>query len=211
MFVGVGEVEPPAGGPAAAFCLWVRHLGEEARLLVPLAALPRDEDVRRMVGELGAAGVDVFVNQASPGQYLTGAEVIHMEAALLLDSPGAHAMRAAVDNARRQGALLSLQLGEQSIRRGASAVAYDLAGMRPDIVFASSAAAAELGGSLEGIASIPVIELESGGCSVYGRHLLSPAGEHDAEALAAAFCVAFVKGATPVEAAGRAVLVAAAR
>ncbi len=212
MFVGVGEVTPPAGGPAAAFCAWVRHLGDEARLLIPLDALPSDDDVRRLVGELGADGVDVFVSQGSPGQYLTGAQLIHLEAGLLLDSPGAHALRTAVDVARRRGALLSLQLADESIRRrGADAVAYELASIRPDIVFAARSVAAELGGSLEGIASIPVIELDSGGCSIYGRHLPAPAAEHDQDALAAAFCVAFIEGATPVEAAGRAVLVAAAR
>jgi hypothetical protein len=211
MFVGVGEVTPPAGGPAAAFCAWVRHLGEEARLLIPLAALPPDPDVRRMVGELGAEGVDVFVNKGSPGQYLTGAQLIHMDAALLLDSPGANPLRTAVDAARRQGALLSLLLGKATRDRGADAVAYELAGIRPDIVFATGSAAAELGGSLEGIASIPVIELDSGGCSVYGRRLPALQSEHDADALAAAFCVAFVEGATPVEAAGRAVLVASGR
>jgi hypothetical protein len=46
--------------------------------------------------------------------------------------------------------------------------------------------------------------------AVFGRRLVTPAGsELDAVALAAAFCVAYIEGAAPVEAAGRAVLVAA--
>jgi hypothetical protein len=77
------------------------------------------------------------------------------------------------------------------------------------MLFASERAASELGVPLEGIASVPVIRLESGGCSVYGRRLPAAAPDQDHAALAAAFCVAFIEGAAPVEAAGRAVLVAA--
>ena len=52
----------------------------------------------------------------------------------------------------------------------------------------------------------------SEGCAVFGRRLVSPAGsELDEVALEAAFCVTFIEGAAPVEAAGRAVLVAARR
>lgn len=210
MFVAIGEVVPPRGGPAAAFCAWVRQLGEEARLIVPSAALPADDDVRQMVRELGESGVDVFVTQGSPGQYLAGAQLIHIDAALLLASPGGKVVRSAIDAARRQGVLLSLDLGDLAAGGGGGpAAVYELAGIRPDILFASSAAAADLGVPLEGIASIPVIKLDSGGCSVHGRRLSMPTAEHSGDALAAAFCVAFVEGAAPVEAAGRAVLVAA--
>jgi sugar/nucleoside kinase (ribokinase family) len=55
-----------------------------------------------------------------------------------------------------------------------------------------------------------VLTLGAAGCAVYGRRVAAPpvdALDHDA--LMAAFCVAFVEGAAPVEAAGRAVLVAA--
>jgi hypothetical protein len=43
---------------------------------------------------------------------------------------------------------------------------------------------------------------------VHGRRLAGPAAGQDADALAATFCVALVEGEAPVEAAGRAVLVA---
>ena len=79
----------------------------------------------------------------------------------------------------------------------------------PGILFVTNEAASELGVPLDGIASVPVMRLESGGCSVHDRRPRSPAADLDGNALAAAFCVAFVEGATPVEAAGRAVLVAA--
>ena len=50
----------------------------------------------------------------------------------------------------------------------------------------------------------------SAGCAVHGHRLAAPAGSAlDEVALAAAFGVAYMEGAGPVEAAGRAVLVAA--
>jgi sugar/nucleoside kinase (ribokinase family) len=54
------------------------------------------------------------------------------------------------------------------------------------------------------------LTLGPAGCAVYGRRVAAPPVDRlDPDALMAAFCVAFVEGAAPVEAAGRAVLVAA--
>ena len=113
---------------------------------------------------------------------------------------------------RREGALIALVLDDAAWvrRRSGPQTAYELTAVRPDILFTSTPAALELGVPLEGLAGVPVVALEGGGCSVFGRRLSAPSAAHDfGAALAAAFCVAFVEGATPVEAAGRAVLVAA--
>lgn len=169
-------------GGEAGFCDWVTRLGGQATHAAP---------TRR-------------------GGW-SGATLIYLRADLLLESPRKAEFRSTVEAARRGGALVALELGEAEwIReRGGPQTAYELAAIGFDILFASREAAAELGVPLESIAGIPVIRLDSGGCSVHGRRLLAPGTEHDAHALAAAFCVAFVDGAAPVEAAGRAVLVAA--
>jgi hypothetical protein len=169
-----------AGGMGAAgFCEWVRRLGEPAELLGE--RLP--EDVR----------------------------LLHVEAEPLIASAGAAALRGVLEAARQKGALVAVDLGAVDWIRahGASRSAYQLATIQPDILFAAEEPAAELGAPLEGLALVPVLKLGSGGCSVYGRRLSAPAGValRD-DALAAAFCVAFLEGAAPVEAAGRAVLVA---
>jgi len=60
---------------------------------------------------------------------------------------------------------------------------------------------------------LPVLKLGAEGCRVGGRHIPAPeVQEVDAsgagDAMAAAFCVAYLDGATPVEAAEKAVVVA---
>ncbi|HEV2140303.1 MAG TPA: hypothetical protein VGT01_03850 [Candidatus Dormibacteraeota bacterium] len=169
-------------GEEAGFCDWVRRLGGEATPAAP---------TRR-------------------GGW-SGAELVYLHAVLMLELPRKDAFSTTVRAARRDCALLALVLGDEAWvrRRGGSRTAYELAAIRPDILFTSAPAAAERGVPLEGLAGVPVVELEGGGCSVFGRRLPAPSSAHDSEALAAAFCVAFVEGATPVEAAGRAVLVAA--
>ena len=170
-------------GEEATFCDWVRRLGGEATPAAP---------TRR-------------------GGW-AGAELLYLDAALLLESPRREAFNTTVQAARREGALIALVLDGAAWvrRRSGPQTAYELAAIRPDILFTSTPAAVELGVPLEGLAGVPVVALEGGGCSVFGGRLPAPSAAHDfGAALAAAFCVAFVEGATPVEAAGRAVLVAA--
>ena len=167
------------GAGAQGFCEWVRRLGEPADLLGE--RLP--DDLR----------------------------LLHFDARPLLESDGAAGLRGWLDAARRQGALVSVDLGPVDWIRahGSSRSAYQLATMQPDILFAGEEAAHELGAPLEGVASVPVLKLGEGACSVYGRRVVAPPGAAMRDdALAAAFCVAFAGGAAPVEAAGRAVLVA---
>ncbi|HEV1991793.1 MAG TPA: hypothetical protein VGR34_02880 [Candidatus Dormibacteraeota bacterium] len=174
-----------AAGPTAyPFCEWVDRLGEASRVL-------------------GAT---------EPGPSGEGVQPLHLEARALLAEPDAPALRTVLEAARHHGALISIDLGAPDWIRahGSSRIAYNLATIRPDVLFAGQASAAELAAPLEGIATVPVVTFGSHGCAVFGRRLVAPAGsELDEVALAAAFCVAFMEGAAPVEAAGRAVLVAA--
>lgn len=138
----------------------------------------------------------------------TELSLLHLEARALLGT----SLRKTLETARGQGALISIDLGSADwIRsRSGSKTAYQLATIRPDILFAGQDAAAELGAPLEGLATVPVVTMGSSGCAVYGRRVAAPPVDAlDQDAFMAAFCVAFVEGAAPVEAAGRAVLVAA--
>ncbi len=169
-------------GEETAFCEWVVRLGGEATLAAPT----------RHGGWSGAA-------------------LVYIQARRLLEGSRKDEFRSAVDRARRDGALLAVALGDAGWirKRGGPTAAYELATIRPDILFATEAASAELGVPLEGLASVPVTLLDSGGCTVHGRRALAAGAELDRDALTAAFCVAFFEGEAPVEAAGRAVLVAA--
>jgi hypothetical protein len=171
-----------AFGDEAGFCDWVGRLGGQATLAAP---------TRR-------------------GGW-SGAVLMYLRANLLLEPSRQAEFRATVEAARRQGAVLALELPDAAwIRARGPQVAYELAEIHPDVLFAGEEAAAELGVPLEGIAPVAVTRFAAGGCSVHGRRLLGPGGvQQDPDALAAAFCVALVEGEAPVEAAGRAVLVAA--
>ncbi len=169
-------------GEETAFCEWVVRLGGEATLAAPT----------RHGGWSGAA-------------------LVYIQARRLLEGSRKDEFRSAVDRARRDGALLAVALGDAGWirKRGGPTAAYELATIRPDILFATEASSSELGVPLEGLASVPVTMLDSGGCTVHGRRAFAAGAEQDRDALAAAFCVAFFEREAPVEAAGRAVLVAA--
>jgi ribokinase len=66
---------------------------------------------------------------------------------------------------------------------------------------------------MEDLAKIPVLKLGSDGCQVLGRRIAAPHVEEvdptgAGDAFAAAFCVSYLDGATPIEAAERAVVIA---
>jgi len=93
-------------------------------------------------------------------------------------------------------------------------MAYDLARLKPELLFGTAAEVATIGVPAEHLAQVPVIKLGAAGCSVFGRVIPAPAvqdvdGTGAGDAFAAAFCVAWLHGATPVEAAERAVVMAA--
>jgi hypothetical protein len=168
-------------GEEAGFCEWVGRLGRQATLAAP----------------------------TTRGGW-SGAVLIYLRANLLLEASRKAEFRGTVEAARRQGAVLALELGDEAwVQARGPQLAYELAEIHPDVLFAGEEAAGELAVPLEGIAPVAVTRLAGGGCSVHGRRLLGPAAKQDPDALAATFCVALVEGEAPVEAAGRAVLVAA--
>jgi hypothetical protein len=171
------------------------------------AALGEEAGFCSGVGRLGGQATLAAPNRRGGW---SGAALIYLRANLLLDPSRKADFRSTVEAARRQGAVIAMELGDVlSIRANGAQAAYELAEIHPDVLFADEAAAAELGVPLEGIASVPVTRLAAGGCSVHGRHLPGSSAEQDPDELAATFCVALVEGEAPVEAAGRAVLVAA--
>ncbi len=149
-------------------------------------------------------------------EWFEGVKLIHVPAYSLFEDPLAQATRAAIELVRRSGGMLAIDLssvvGLQEY--GPARMVRDLEELAPDLLFATRAEAEALGVPLEGLARIPIVKLGSSGCSVLGQLVPSPPVEEvDAtgagDALAAAFCSAYLRGATANEAAQHAVEVAA--
>lgn len=142
-------------------------------------------------------------------------QLIHVPAYSLFVNPLGTAARAAIGHIRAGGGMLSIDLSSVSGLQeyGAAKMAYDLARFQPELLFGTAAEAATIGVPLEQLAQVPVIKLGPAGCSVFGRAIPAPAVEYvdgtgAGDAFAAAFCAAWLHGATPIEAAERAVIVA---
>ncbi len=149
-------------------------------------------------------------------EWFEGVRLLHVPGYSLFTQPLASATRRAIELTRAGGGVISIDLSSPAgIREyGGARLAYDLALIRPELLFATESEAAELGAPLEGLAKVPVLKRGARGALVYGRAVAAPAiavvdGTGAGDAFAAAFCAAYVDGATPVEAAGRAVLVSA--
>jgi sugar/nucleoside kinase (ribokinase family) len=148
--------------------------------------------------------------------WFDGVKLIHVPAYSLFEDPLAEAARAAIAFVRRGGGLLAIDLSSAAgiHEYGAARMAHVLKDLAPDLLFATRAEAEALGIRLERLAAIPVVKLGASGCTVLGEFIPSPAvDEIDAtgagDALAAAFCSAYLRGANPIEAARHAVAVAA--
>src|SRR5258708_7805544 len=100
----------------------------------------------------GGAGVSRWVG--SPGRPATvaaptgrggwsGAVLIYLRASLLLEPTRKAEFRATVESARRQGAVVALELGDASwIRVRGPQAAFELAEIHPDVLFVDEATAA---------------------------------------------------------------------
>lgn len=148
--------------------------------------------------------------------WLEGVGLLHVSAYALFSEPLAGAARRAMELARGGGALLSVDLASAADIQafGPDRLADELGRVGPELLFATEPEAAVMPVSLDRLAKVPVVKLGARGCSVFGRRVPAPAlpvvdGTGAGDAFAAAFCVAYLEGATPLEAAGRAVLVAA--
>jgi sugar/nucleoside kinase (ribokinase family) len=175
---------------------------------------------------LGPDGRRTFARQQGAGRglrpedvqaaWLAGVRLLHVSAYALFGEPSASAVRRAAELAREEGALLSVDLGSAADVRafGAARLASTLTELRPELLFGTEPEMAELGAPAGSVGAVPVVKLGPRGCRVLGRRVPAPAvdavdGTGAGDAFAAAFCVAYLDGATPLEAAGRAVLVAA--
>ena len=140
------------------------------------------------------------------------AALLHVPAYSLFVEPIASATRAAIRVVREAGGMVAVDLSSAAGLRafGPARMAYVLARMKPELLFATEAEAATLAVPLESLAQIPVLKLGAAGSVVFGHtlaapevKLVDPTGAGDA--FAAAFCSAWLHGATPIEAAERAV------
>ena len=136
------------------------------------------------------------------------AKLLHVPAYSLFLEPIASATRAAIKVVREAGGMVAVDLSSAAGLRayGPARMAYVLARMKPEVLFATEAEAATLAVPLERLAQVPVLKLGAEGSRVFGRTIsapevtpVDPTGAGDA--FAAAFCAAWLHGATPVEAA----------
>jgi ribokinase len=140
------------------------------------------------------------------------ASLLHIPAYSLFLEPLASSARAAIRVVRDAGGMLAVDLSSASGLRayGPSRMAYVLARLAPEVLFATQAEADTLAVPLEGLAQVPVLKLGPAGVRVFGHEIsaphvqaVDPTGAGDA--FAAAFCAAWLHGAAPVEAAERGV------
>ena len=147
--------------------------------------------------------------------WFEGVNLIHVPGYSLFTEPLGAAARLAIELARKHNGLLSIDLSSAAGLKeyGPERFADELKHLAPELLFATAAESETLGVPMEKLAKVAVLKLGSAGCQVAGRHVRGPqVKEVDAtgagDALAAAFCVSYLDGATPVEAAERAVVVA---
>ena len=178
-----------------------------------IAVLVGHDGERSMATQRGAS-VGLRPEDLDP-EWFSDVQLIHVPAYSLFVKPLSTATRAAIAQVRENRGMLSIDLSSVVGLRayGPSRMAYDLARLNPELLFATVAEADTIGVPLEGLAQVPIIKLGKAGCSVFGRHIPAPlVNEVDAtgagDALAAAFCTAWLQGATPVEAALQAVVIA---
>jgi ribokinase len=145
-------------------------------------------------------------------RWFNDAKLLHVPAYSLFLEPLAGATQAAIRVVRSVGGMLAVDLSSATGLRayGPARMAYVLARLAPEVLFATEAEARTLAVPLESLAQVPVLKLGAAGSQVFGRIIpapdveaVDPTGAGDA--FAAAFCSAWLRGATPVEAAERGV------
>ena len=149
-------------------------------------------------------------------QWFEGARLLHVPAYALFLEPLASAAREAIESVRARGAVLSIDLSSVAglIEYGPGRMVSDLRALQPELLFASAPEAEALGVTLDSLARVPVVKLGAGGCRLLGHEIpateveeVDPTGAGDA--FAAGFCAAYLRGDDPLEAARRAVALAA--
>jgi sugar/nucleoside kinase (ribokinase family) len=171
-------------------------------------------DGRRTFARQSGASRGLRAEDVDPA-WLEGVRLLHVSAYALYGESSPGALRAA-SLARDGGALISVDLSSAEDLRafGGDRLADQLRWLRPELLFGTEREMGELLTPPAELAKVPVVKLGSMGCRVFERRVPAPAvavldGTGAGDAFAAAFCVAYLDGATPLEAAGRAVLVGA--
>ena len=171
-------------------------------------------DGRRTFARQSGAGRGLREDDVAP-EWLDGLRLLHVSGYALYGDSATGALRAA-NLARTAGALVSVDLSSAEDLRtfGGDRLADQLRWLRPELLFGTEREMGELMTPAAGLAKVPVVKLGARGCRVFDRQVPAPAvpvrdGTGAGDAFAAAFCVAYLDGATPLEAAGRAVLVGA--
>ena len=170
-----------------------------------------DQDGRRTMATQRGASVGLRPDDLEEG-WFRDTRLIHVPAYSLFVEPIADAARAAIRLVRDSKGVLAVDLSSAAGLRayGPARMAYVLARLKPEVLFATESEAETLAVPLDSLAQVPVLKLGQAGCRVFGRtisapdvHAVDPTGAGDA--FAAAFCSAWLRGATPVEAAEQAV------
>lgn len=143
------------------------------------------------------------------------ASLLHVPAYSLFLEPLASATRAAIRAVREAGGMLAVDLSSAAGLRAYSParMAYVLARMKPEVLFATEAEADTLAVPLERLAQVPVLKLGAEGVRVFGHVIGAPQvraidSTGAGDAFAAAFCVAWLHGSSPVESAEKGVVAA---
>jgi sugar/nucleoside kinase (ribokinase family) len=183
-----------------------------------------DGDGRRTMATQRGASTGLTPDDLD-ASWFSDVNLLHLPAYSLFLEPIASAARAAIRLVRETKGMLAIDLSSAAGLRayGPSRMAYVLARLAPEVLFATEAEAATLAVPLDSLAQVPVLKLGPSGCRVFGRTIsappvvaIDPTGAGDA--FAAAFCSAWLRGAAPlvaaehaVQAASDSVLVAGAR
>ncbi|MFI5283613.1 MAG: carbohydrate kinase family protein [Candidatus Dormibacterales bacterium] len=179
-----------------------------------IAVLVGPNGERTMATQRGAS-VGLTAEDLKPA-WFGDVRLIHVPAYSLFVEPLASATRVAIDVVRKGGGMLAIDLSSAAGLRayGAHRMAYNLKRLSPEVLLATRAEAESLGVPIEQLAQVPVVKLGREGCRVFNQiipapevEVIDPTGAGDA--FAAAFCVAWLHGATPLEAAEQAVAMAA--
>jgi sugar/nucleoside kinase (ribokinase family) len=159
---------------------------------------------------LGLQAVDLH------SEWFSAVDLLHLPAYSLFREPLAQAAWRAVQEVRDRGGRLAVDLSSVAglIEYGPARMVADLERLRPEILFATAAEAETLGVSLDELATDVVVKFGPAGCQVGSRRIVAPAVQvvdstGAGDAFAASFCASMLHGAAPVDAAERAVGVAA--